>query len=137
MRGYYVSPARFRSVWQAIEADRSSEDCLVLRYEDLVRETALVQEKLTKSIGWTATAPFADFHERSSQRDSITEGALGGLRSVDPSGIGRWQQAEHEERLREVLEALPDLPDWQTSYAIDLLLRPPSGTCTSMRFRHQ
>jgi hypothetical protein len=111
MRGYYVSPDRFRAVWKAIAANRSKEDCLVLRYEDLVQQTDLVQEQLTERIGWKVTAPFSRFHERCAPRDSITEGALGGLRSVDASGIGRWQQAEHTPRLLSLLEALPELPD--------------------------
>ena len=113
-RGYYVSPERWRRTYEAVQELRSDVDVTLLRYERLVCAPEEVQAELTRTLGWTVRHPFSDFYaeagRRRLERDSMTEGALGGLRPLDPSRLERWRQPEHRDRLREVLGALPELP---------------------------
>ena len=46
-------------------------------------------------FGWPVTLPFARFHERAAarERDSMTDGALGGLRALDTARVTRWRRA--------------------------------------------
>ncbi len=112
-RGYYVSPERWRQVYELMQRYQHDRDVTILRYEALITQPGQVEQQMADAIGWTVTHAFARFHEVAAQRvarDSMTEGALGGLRPLDASGLRRWRQPQHAERLRELLSALPDLP---------------------------
>jgi glycosyltransferase involved in cell wall biosynthesis len=128
--GYYVSVQRWRRVWELIRCYCHDPDVLLIRYEDLVCRPAHVQQMLEQFVGWTARHPFGRYHEVAQQirRDSMTEGALGGLRPLDPSSLDKWRETKHAARVREVLCDLPELPgalvdlgyeqdaDWATKY---------------------
>ena len=49
--------------------------------------------------------------ETDTVRDSMTEGALGGVGSPETSRIARWQQPTHHQRISELLAAMPELPE--------------------------
>ena len=62
--------------------------------------------KLTRS---QLSRPFRDFHQ------NIPAGfdgrALNGLRELDESNVLRWREACHRDRIRSLLQELPELPD--------------------------
>jgi len=112
-RGYYVTPERWHRVYGLMQRYKHDNDVTLVRYEDLITQPAEVQRILTDAIGWRVIHPFTNFNEIAAQtvaRDSMTEGALGGLRPLDASALGRWQEPRHAKRLRTVLKTLPDLP---------------------------
>ena len=113
-RGYYVLPERWRRIYDAVQRLQGAADVTLLRYEQLVRAPDEIEAELTQALGWTVKHPFSDFYavarQRRLERDSMTEGALGGLRPLDPSRLDGWQHPEHRDRLRDVLDALPELP---------------------------
>ena len=110
-RGYYVSPERFSRVWQALREARDRDDASVLRYEDLVSSPEAAERLFAERLGWEATLPFARFHEQAErrERDSMTDGALGGLRPLERTGVARWRDPAHRERLVALLDEMPDL----------------------------
>ncbi|MGB5952223.1 MAG: sulfotransferase [Ornithinimicrobium sp.] len=112
-RGYYVSPERWRRVDDLVSSLIGAPDVTVVHYEDLVGHPEQVQHSLCAEIGWSVHTPFGRFHEqaRPQSLDRMTQGALGGLRQLDSSGMDAWQAPEHKERLAAVLTELPDLPD--------------------------
>ena len=113
-RGYYVSPERWRRIYRAIQRLRDNNDVTLMHYERLVRIPDDIEAELTRALGWTVEHPFSDFYavaqKRQLARDSMTEGALGGLRPLDAGGLNRWRQPKHRDRLREVVDAVPELP---------------------------
>ena len=108
-RGYYVDLARFVATWQAIRVARGRDDAFVLRYEDLVGDPDALERRFAERLGWRASLPFARFHERAAarERDSMTDGALGGLRPLEGSGVARWRDPVHRERLASLLRGGP------------------------------
>lgn len=112
-RGYYVTPERFHATWRAFRAARERGDALVLRYEDFVNDPDAAQRRLDGLIGWSTDAPFSQFHARAQTReqDSMTEGALGGLRPVETAGVARWQKPVHASRITELLGSMPELAE--------------------------
>ena len=112
-RGYYVSPTRFVALWDAFRAARTRDDASTLRYEDLVAEPAVAERLFTERLGWKTDLPFARFHERAAtrERDSMTDGALGGLRPLESKGVARWREPVHRERLVTLLRTMPELVD--------------------------
>lgn len=110
--GYYVSVQRWRRVHQLLEPLRHDDDVTVVRYEALVTRPNEVQRTLESSLGWRSSASFADAHQRvdADELDRMTRGALGGLRSPDCSRTASWCDPGHRDRLRDVVDQLPDLP---------------------------
>ena len=137
-RGYYVTPERFAAVWKALRAARARDDAVVLRYEDLVRAPDSVERLFAARFGWRAEMPFARFHERAVARgrDSMTDGALGGLRPLDATRVERWRDAEHRRRLAELVATTPALAEacielgYETddAWAHELLVGTPEPT---------
>ena len=109
-RGYYVSPDRWRRNAEAILAAAGSADVLVIDYAQLVLDLPDVQQRLIDFIGWPVTRPFAEYLDAAPERDSMTEGALGGLRAPDPTRL-KVDEAAHAQRIDEVRRAIPDLDD--------------------------
>ncbi len=113
-RGYYCEPDRWRRIHAAAEAVAADDDVIVCRYEDLVTAPARTQHLLDDRIGWTRTSSFDAFHATPAARTldlaPIDEGALGGVRAIEASALGRWRRPEHRQRLVRVLEELDELP---------------------------
>ena len=110
-RDYYVSPERFGRLWEAFRTARARDDAAVLRYEDLVGAPDSAETLFAERAGWAAEVPFARFHERAAarERDSMTEGALGGLRPLESKGVARWRDPTHRERLTTLVRTMPAL----------------------------
>jgi len=85
------------------------DDTIVVRYEQLVADPMGVQRSLTEFIGWTVDHPFDRYHERARVRGWRAE-VMNGFRPVDPAGIDRWRDPKYRDRIRELLEQIPDLP---------------------------
>ncbi|WP_123659003.1 glycosyltransferase [Salinisphaera japonica] len=115
-RGYYVSFERWRRIYRRFRALAAAKDITTLRYEDLVVAPDRIQAQLEADIGWGRRAEFADYdravQKQALARDSMTEGALGGLRAVESSRIEQWRRSEHAPRIRAMLEAIPQMPDY-------------------------
>ncbi len=105
---YYLSPERWRSLYEHYLYVRDQHDVLVVRYEDLVRDPDAIQERLSTLMNWELKQSFRDFHK------SVPEGfevrGLNGIRPVDTKSIGRWKQSQHRERMIDMLLVLPELP---------------------------
>jgi len=110
-RDYYVAPERFVTLWEAFRAARERDDATVLRYEDLVNDPASAERLFAERFGWTGDLPFARFHERATtrERDSMTDGALGGLRPLESAGVARWRDPSHRRRLISLIGEMPEL----------------------------
>lgn len=110
-RGDYLSPDRWARTFDAVAALRSAPDALVVRYEDLVTDPSAIEAAIAERLGAVPRLPFARYHEAAGAgvRDSMTGGALGGLRALDAAGIGRGAAPGHAARRAEVPAALPQL----------------------------
>jgi hypothetical protein len=65
---------------------------LLIRYEDLVRDPDRIQALLAARMRFLRpTARFSEFHHIASP-SAKSLAALGGLRSIDTAGIGRWRR---------------------------------------------
>ena len=113
-QGYYVSFERWQAIFERFRRIARDSDVAVVRYEDLVRDPDTVGTTLAETVGWNMRRPFAQYElyldQKAHARDSMTEGALGGLRAVEASRISGWRQPQHLPRLRAMLEAIPDMP---------------------------
>ena len=110
-RGYYCSPERWRRVRAAETALRDDPDVSVVRYETLVRDPTAVERQLREAVGWDVVRPFDRWHEQGDTGlDRMTRGALGGVRPLDASSVGRWREPQHARRVADVLARLPELP---------------------------
>lgn len=122
-RGYYCEPDRWRRVWRAVRGVEDDADVTLVRYEDLVRRPEVVQEALTATLGWDLRRPFARYHEgvveEATHLDAMTRGALGGLRPLDDSSIGRWRDPLHAARLRRCRAILPELGEAVARFGAD------------------
>ncbi len=106
---YYVSPERWRAIYEYWRWAVSADDVLALRYEDLVRHPLLVQNRLTDFIGWTVHHPFEEFHTAVPGRFDTR--ALNGVRKLDPGNINRWTDPRYAARIAQLLrDDLPGLP---------------------------
>jgi len=107
--GYCVSSQRWRNYYNAFVAERQREDCLVVRYEDLVADRDQLQRKIEQFTGETMRIPFSDFH--SIDRPDFEADTLNGLRPVETNLVRRWAAPESRERIAQVLDELPELPE--------------------------
>jgi len=110
-RGYYVEPERFVRTTRALLAARERSDGVVVRYEDLVEDTARVSDRIAALTHWPLASGFGDWYQRAERatRDSMTEGALGGLRRPEPGGVARWKAPEHHDRIARLVATCPML----------------------------
>lgn len=107
--GYCVSCDRWRAYFKAFIHERAAADCMVVRYEDLVSDPNLQQERIERFTGETMSLPFSGFH--TAHRPDFRTETLNGLRPVETNLVARWRRDEHRRRLEEVVQYLPELPD--------------------------
>lgn len=106
---YYVTPRRWRAVYEHWRYQHTRPDVLPIRYEELVTDPQKVEAQLTAGLGVRFHTPMADFHKVISP--SFDGRALNGVRPLDPKAIGRWRSESYRDRLRTLLEDhLPELP---------------------------
>jgi hypothetical protein len=114
--GYYTDFGRWRRDTRAVEeARREHTRLLRVCYEDLVRRPGEVQARLQQALGLTSRAAFGDFHVLASESpiSSKSVAALGGIRALDVTTIGRWRASP--ERLERVLEQVYEFPSMRDS----------------------
>lgn len=76
---------------------------LLLRYEDLVTDTAGIQRQIDAFTGEPSLRPFLDFYRESRADFDILP--LNGVRPVDRDSIERWRRPEHRQRIQALLHA--------------------------------
>ncbi len=128
---YYVSPARWRAIYDQVWANRAASDCLMVRFEDMVEDIATVQHAVARFIGLEPDVPFDRF------LDSVPVGfrttALNGLRGLDTAAIQKWRQPRHIARIAALLNECSELPKVliDTGYEQDTTwMREYTGTDT-------
>jgi len=105
---YYVTPERWSAIYSHYQYVREFSDVLVVRFEDLVLDTSVVEQRLAELLGLELTQSLDRFHE--TVPENFNTGALNGVRPVDPKAVDKWKHPDHANRIREVLEAIPELP---------------------------
>jgi hypothetical protein len=105
---YYVSPKRWSGIYERIRENAGKEDCLLVRYEDLVTSIDDVQRVVTRFIGEEPEVPFNEYLDHVPPGFRST--ALNGLRALDANAMNKWRDPKHAPRIRSLLIALPDLP---------------------------
>lgn len=105
---YYVSPERWRGIYERVVAARRDEDCLTLRFEDMVTRPGEFQDAVANFIGVAPDAPFTSYQER--VPSGFRQTALNGLRPLDPAAAKNWSAPAHAPRIRSLLQELPELP---------------------------
>lgn len=106
---YCLAVDQWRRYQQAFARHRDDRDTLVVRYEDLVADTAGQQARVERFVGQPMATRFADF--LTVDRPDFDQRTLCGLRPVDRSHVARWAAPEHRDRLAAVLQDAPELPD--------------------------
>lgn len=106
--GYCVSTERWRNYYNAFLAERNREDCLVVRYEDLVANPDEQQRRIEQFTGETMPGPFSGFHQV--ERPDFQTDTLNGLRPLETNLVRRWAAPEHRPRIMQMLDELPELP---------------------------
>lgn len=107
--GYVMSVAIWKQWFAHFRYVAQGDDTMIVEYADLVSDPLAVQQRYARFIGWQPQVSFDQFME------SVPEGfetkALNGLRSFDTSNLDRWKQPKYADRIKEILDELPELPD--------------------------
>jgi len=106
---YWVSIERWRAIFEHLRWAEGATDVHVLDYSDIVTRIADVQQLMTGLMGWPVSASFSDFHKH--VPDDFDTKALNGIRSLDPATLRRWSAPEHADRIRYLLNDMPELPE--------------------------
>lgn len=88
------------------QCDRA--DTLVVRYEDLIGNPAVEQQRVEAFTENKMAVPFESF--LSVDRNDFDTTTLCGLRPLDPARISRWREPIHRPRVQQILKQLPELP---------------------------
>jgi hypothetical protein len=107
-RRYFQDLEEWKSLHAAFRTQKDQPDVLVIKYEDLVADVPAIQKRIDNFTGEKMSRPFGEFHQNKKEEFDAT--ALNGIRPVDRKGIGRWRAPEHVDRIREILQQVPDLP---------------------------
>lgn len=107
---YYMTPQRWRAFFDHYSYACRFSDVLAVRFEDLVGRTAEVEQKICDFISRRPQRPFSRFHEV--RVKGFDTSALNGVRALETSNIGRWRESRHTQRMHQLLDELPQLPEW-------------------------
>jgi 5-methylcytosine-specific restriction endonuclease McrA len=106
---YFVSTNQWQHIYRHWKWAANADDVLSIRYEDVVCGPDFVESQFAQLTGCEMNRPFRDFHQ------NVPVGfdgrALNGLRELDESNVLRWREACHRDRIRSLLQELPELPD--------------------------
>ncbi|MFO0429419.1 MAG: sulfotransferase [Planctomyces sp.] len=105
---YYVSVEEWRHLYAHWKWHRTREDVLSVSYEQLVSDSESVQRQFQELTGWTDVRSFQNFDQAIPRH--FDGRALNGIRKVDPSNCDRWKADTHRERIRQLLDQMPELP---------------------------
>ena len=107
--GFVMSVANWKEWFAHFRYVAESEDSMVVEYSDLVTDPLAVQQRYAEFIEWMPEISFDKFTE--SVPDGFQTKALNGLRSFDPSNLGRWKQEKYADRIKQILDEMPELPE--------------------------
>ena len=127
--GYCLPAAEWRRYWTAFIPQAARADAHVVRYEDLVTEVAAEQARVERFLGRPMTVPFAEC--MSVDRPDFDAVALCGRRPVEATGVARWRDPAHADRLAAVLREVPELP----AALVDLGYEPDDAWAAPFRGR--
>lgn len=107
---YYVSLARIIATGRVIGSlvEAGSSDIAVVRFEDLVLDTAAVERQLQLTIGFSGS--LSEYQTNDVDWEPSLQASLGGLRPVDPSRIGVWKSPRHRDRIAQAANT-PGFPE--------------------------
>lgn len=105
---YYVAPTAWRYAFQHWRWACQSDDVLSITYEALMHDPDTAEHQVLRHTGLVATRPFREFPQHIP--DQFDDRPLNGVRQLDPQNSHRWKDPEHEPRIREILQAIPELP---------------------------
>ena len=106
--GYVVGADRWRRFFHAYLQERHASDVLEVRYENLVGDTAAVQQSVEQFAGEPMRLPFTEFHTVA--RPDFDTSTLNGLRPLERRPVPRWSLPEHRARIEQVVAEIPELP---------------------------
>lgn len=106
---YFVSVSNWRHIFAHWKWARQLPDLLSVSYEDLVAHPENMESQITRLTGWKTDRPFRSFHKN--VPNHFDGRALNGLRELDPLNLERWRFPEHRERVRTLLQDMPELPE--------------------------
>lgn len=107
---YFSSFWRWEAYIEAIMSLETHPRYLVLRYEDLVREPDVAQQRIADAFGFlNQRRPFSSFPDDADVHASAGV-SLNGVRSVDTASLERWRGALP--RVKGELLRHPELSDW-------------------------
>jgi hypothetical protein len=106
--GYYVTPERWRSIYDHFRYAQQFDDVMTVRFEDLVREPIAVQRRASEFIGSIPERPFDQFHD--AVPSEFRTLALSGVRPLEADAIDKWKAPQHRQRIRMLVEEMPELP---------------------------
>jgi hypothetical protein len=107
---YYVTPAHWRTFFDHYRYNRRFDDVTIVDFAELVTAPQQVERRLTAFTGWTVHRPFDRFYEFV-EPETFRTANLNGLRPFDQSAIDKWRQPRHRDRIRSLLDEMPDLPE--------------------------
>lgn len=108
---YYVDSDRVAGVCSAVLPlmTPAARDTCVVRYEELVSNPSAVETQIASLL--PLEGELTNYLTRSTlEWDESLHNALGQLRPVEGSRVGRWRAPEHDVRIREAMRASPELP---------------------------
>ncbi len=113
---YFELPAQWLAYAEHVRYAQQFADVMTVEYEDLIRHPADVQHRLTEFIGWHVRLPFDQFHTAASPdfRGGCNPNTspLNGVRPLDPTRLKSWREDRHRERIRQILQEFPELPEY-------------------------
>ena len=101
-REYYVSPERCRFALERDIAVMHHPNVLLVYYEQLVREPENTMKQVAKFVREKYDFSYINkFYQNQDYSKEMIK-ALNGIRPIDSSGIGRWREEKHKDRIREI-----------------------------------
>jgi hypothetical protein len=90
---------------------------IIVRYEDLLRDTENIQAQLGRAIGFEYKGAFVDFHTHPTPVG--LERALNVLRAPDLDNIDAWRASRHRARIKDQFTRCPQLFDLLKHYGYE------------------
>lgn len=109
---YYVSVDRWLETYNAYLEEKSRGDVRVVRFENLIQNPDVVQAELSDLVNWELSKPFSEYYSAINEtrlQERLTRN-LNGIRPLDSATITKWKSPSHAERMKQILDEIPDLP---------------------------
>lgn len=101
----------------AVAWQRRDIGIVVLRYEDILRDTESTQSRLGQVFGFRYTGSFRDFHKHGIPDE--LEYQLNEVRPLDVAAIDAWREPRHRARIRDQFTRCPRLFDILKAYGYE------------------